>query len=1503
MVKTRHSAETEDSPAHFVSLQRIATRRSRNYEHGGLSSGESDGDYIKGMTTRRRSCRTLRNVSHSDPNKRRRVACIEDSADEDTPERQMVQGSSRQLSAVNGDSFGMIRRSTRQKKPLYDTLNQSLIIDNAALGLVDVKGELPVEPVQTQRRGRQSARDVEADYEGDNYSDMYSRVKRARRRFKQDMYGIPIPDQGEETEASESDAEAENTQEDEEEVNNKEDEEDDEDDVLPPRRSYYLREHKPRTQIYEAPPIEPQLRRSCKTPAIYPVSPSRKRKVPDHHVYRSPARRNSIRRKAAFHGSSSTSSDSSSSDDENRFERRKAKSMAKARNRCLPMNLDADDIIGIRKERNRIGSSLADVDPMTVDRSVNFDSVGGLGKHVRALKEMVVFPLLYPEVFEKFKISPPRGVLFYGPPGTGKTLVARALANECSHDDKRVAFFMRKGADCLSKWVGESERQLRMLFDQAYQMRPSIIFFDEIDGLAPVRSSRQDQIHSSIVSTLLALMDGLDSRGEIVVIGATNRIDSIDPALRRPGRFDREFLFPLPSVEARQQILKIHTKAWTPKVADPFLGELAERCVGYCGADLKALCTEAALLALRRRYPQIYTSSEKLQLDVSSINVSAKDFCSAMQVIVPTSQRSVTSPARALSKTVAPLLRVVLQEVLKLLHTIFPSHIANTAGVDVPSAKSGCKTDGSPAIKLDEFCSDDEEDAPSIFEHSPGRQNKRNSDTESFFSFGFSASKSPITHRPRLMLSGTAGQGQTSHLAPAVLHHMERLPVHILDLPAMFACSAKSPEESCAQVFREAKRTAPSILYMPHIDRWWSVLSDTLQATFLTLVHDMDPSAPVLLLATSDSSYVILESTLRTLFDNRYGEVMTMKNPNGEERREYFADLLKRQATKPPTRRKQAALRALEVLPKAPPPKPRELTQEEKKKMEQQEEATNRELRLFLRDALNKIARDRKFNIFAKPVDVEEVPDYYEIVKHPMDLSTMMSKIDLHLYQSVKEFLADIGLICSNALEYNPDKDPAGRAIRHRACALRDTAHSIVENELDPEFEKLCNEMVESRQRRGAEPRRAIPDFYFTKPIHKHDEVNQPYPCRFSKRTRGMEAEDWSVELVKKPRETKKSVVIVTEEKSSNEIPSKASEICETPAKDSETCETPAKDSETPNTDSVKQSISDKTLSSSKKPYKKRKCVWNYKSRRRRKNQPLNVFRSQTQSASHTQEKEKEVMDGDSSAASDEEEDEISFGKSPKSTKQTVPAESAESDDSDNTVLNGIEESTKEKTSTLTTTESPDKSSSEHFTTVLQQTSTSYHDKTSPGSRGEVDFSDLKLLNAESTSSAVIDSGIGSSMESNCESMDSVDQLKQQTGDSTGGVTPVETIQSTEHVIEDTPRKPGEGTPASFRLTRSRSSNKDALQALQILEEPEPPLVVDHGRLDGLLRLLVERTHNYTVESLGKLYSVLSRCVFHHRKNYDKTQLVQDLESVVDRYTGVSSNHNPILPSTSTHNH
>ena len=338
-------------------------------------------------------------------------------------------------------------------------------------------------------------------------------------------------------------------------------------------------------------------------------------------------------------GDSSSPSDSLSSDQE-AFDKRKTKRMMLEREKMRPLNMNKNDVNkSIFKDRSKSGSSLADVQPMEMDMGVTFESVGGLKEHVNALKEMVMFPLLYPELFQQFSIQPPRGVLFFGPPGTGKTLLARALACECSTEQRKVAFFMRKGADCLSKWIGESERQLRLLFDQAYQMRPSIIFFDEIDGLAPVRSSRQDQIHSSIVSTLLALMDGLDNRGEIVLIGATNRIENIDPALRRPGRFDRELRFALPDKRTRQEILKLHTTAWQPPIAAALLNTLGTRTIGYCGADLKGLTAEAALNALRRSYPQVYQSSQKLAIDLTRVQVTKPDFEKALRKIVPSTHR------------------------------------------------------------------------------------------------------------------------------------------------------------------------------------------------------------------------------------------------------------------------------------------------------------------------------------------------------------------------------------------------------------------------------------------------------------------------------------------------------------------------------------------------------------------------------------------------------------------------------------------------------------------------------------------------------------------------------------------------------------------------------------------------------------------------------------------------------------------------------------------------
>ncbi|ANB14848.1 Yta7p [Sugiyamaella lignohabitans] len=315
---------------------------------------------------------------------------------------------------------------------------------------------------------------------------------------------------------------------------------------------------------------------------------------------------------------------------------------------------------------------LADADPLGIDTDIDFSAVGGLDNYIDQLKEMVTLPLRYPEIYQRFGITPPRGVLFHGPPGTGKTLMARALAASSAKEGKKITFFMRKGADCLSKWVGEAERQLRLLFEEARNQQPSIIFFDEIDGLAPVRSSKQEQIHASIVSTLLALMDGMDNRGQVIVIGATNRPDSVDPALRRPGRFDREFYFPLPDLEARKKIISINTKKWDPPLKPEFIDHVAGLTKGYGGADLRALCTEAALNAIQRKYPQIFMSNEKLLLDPQSIHVTPVDFMKSVDKIIPSSARSTSSGASPLPTRIEPLLGEPLKSIIHKLDNLLP---------------------------------------------------------------------------------------------------------------------------------------------------------------------------------------------------------------------------------------------------------------------------------------------------------------------------------------------------------------------------------------------------------------------------------------------------------------------------------------------------------------------------------------------------------------------------------------------------------------------------------------------------------------------------------------------------------------------------------------------------------------------------------------------------------------------------------------------------------------
>ncbi|NWY65683.1 ATAD2 protein, partial [Erithacus rubecula] len=547
----------------------------------------------------------------------------------------------------------------------------------------------------------------------------------------------------------------------------------------------------------------------------------------------------------------------------------------------------------IDKDTMKIGGSLASVEQMQIDGSVQFDGVGGLSDHIASLKEMVIFPLLYPEIFESLKIEPPRGCLFYGPPGTGKTLLARALANECSQGDMRVTFYMRKGAECLSKWIGESERQLRLLFEEAYQMRPSIIFFDEIDALAPVRSDKQDQIHSSVVGTLLALMDGLASRGEVVVIGATNRLDSIDPALRRPGRFEREFRFSLPNKEARKEIFKIHTRDWNPQPSDNLIEELAEECVGYCGADIKALCAETGLCALRHRYPQLYESRERLQINMDSVKIKASDFSMAMQKTVPASRRVVPSPGRPLSAISKPLLQNTLERILQTLQRVFP-HAELALKKDQQQVKQ-------PLFSLNptlgNYVVDNDEESPSTSEEKPTHKMLDLEKVE-FRTFSRNPRDQPTSYRPRFLLIEEPGSGQASDLAAAVIHSLEKFPVYSLDIPTLFAST--SPDETCVQLMREAQRSAPSIIYVPQIPSWWETAGPTLRSVFTTLLQSIPRFAPVLLLATSNEQLRDLPEEVKAFFNNEYEEVFKIPRPTWAERRHFFEDLVMKQAAQPP---------------------------------------------------------------------------------------------------------------------------------------------------------------------------------------------------------------------------------------------------------------------------------------------------------------------------------------------------------------------------------------------------------------------------------------------------------------------------------------------------------------------------------------------------------------------------------------------------------------------------
>jgi transitional endoplasmic reticulum ATPase len=268
--------------------------------------------------------------------------------------------------------------------------------------------------------------------------------------------------------------------------------------------------------------------------------------------------------------------------------------------------------------------------------AVTYEDIGGLKEELKRVREMIELPLKHPELFDRLGVEPPKGVLLYGPPGTGKTLIAKAVANESGAN-----FIAINGPEVMSKWYGESEARLRKTFEDAEKNAPSIVFIDELDAIAPKREEVTGEVERRVVATLCTALDGLKSRGKVIVIGATNRPNALDPAIRRPGRFDREIEIGVPDREGRKEILQIHTRGM-PLAKDVDLDHLADITHGFVGADLEALCKEAAMSALRRILPKINLEEKTIPPEIlEELQVTREDFENALKVVQPSAMREV----------------------------------------------------------------------------------------------------------------------------------------------------------------------------------------------------------------------------------------------------------------------------------------------------------------------------------------------------------------------------------------------------------------------------------------------------------------------------------------------------------------------------------------------------------------------------------------------------------------------------------------------------------------------------------------------------------------------------------------------------------------------------------------------------------------------------------------------------------------------------------------------
>ncbi len=455
---------------------------------------------------------------------------------------------------------------------------------------------------------------------------------------------------------------------------------------------------------------------------------------------------------------------------------------------------------------------------------VSYEDIGGLGKELQRIREMIELPMKSPELFKRLGISPPKGVLLHGPPGTGKTLIAKAVANEAGANFKVI-----NGPEIMSKFYGESEAKLREAFEEAEKNAPSIIFIDEIDSIAPKRAEVTGEVERRVVAQLLALMDGLAGRGQVIVIGATNRVDDIDEALRRPGRFDREIEIGVPDKKGRLEILQIHTRAM-PLDKDVDLEKLASITHGFVGADLAALAREAAMQTLRRALPYVDPESGDIPQDVlNNLFVTQFDFETAMAEVSPSA----------------------LREVL----------------VEKPNIKWD---DVGGLMKVKERLREAVE-AP--LKH-----------PEVFSEMGIRAPRG-------VLLFGPPGTGKTL-LAKAVATESEANFISVRG-PEIFNKYVGESEKAVRDIFKKARQTAPCVLFFDEIDAILSsrsVQDDTgvskrIVNQFLAELDGMQSLQNVLVIGATNRADIMDPAALRP---GRFDAVIYVPPPDKEARKEIF---------------------------------------------------------------------------------------------------------------------------------------------------------------------------------------------------------------------------------------------------------------------------------------------------------------------------------------------------------------------------------------------------------------------------------------------------------------------------------------------------------------------------------------------------------------------------------------------------------------------------------------